>query len=578
MFRFSVRSNRANLINWREWGTEAFEEAQQQGKLVALFITAFWCGFCQRMDETALSDDDVITLLNGFFVPIRVEESQRPDVDLRYNQNGWPTITVLTPDGGQLFTVNYMDTEPFANILARTVNLYKEDKKALLSSASPVHASAGGQQDEEDRAPLGPPLVAEIAGIVEGLADQENGGFGTQFKFLHSEANDFFLYLHEATGESTYLNHITFSLDKLRRSPTFDAQDGGFFRYSSKPDWSEPHPEKLLEDQASLLRTFLRAYLCTGDESQQDTAIMLIDYMDTTLWNESQRAFHGCQDYVRESSGANQTGPMISVIDEYIYCDANAKAASAYLDAWWILGREDCLDRAELALDSLWKNLRATSGGMYHYADGQPHGPGMLTDAVAAGAAFLDAFTVLDQQTYLQRAQDMATEIKKIHRSEQGGFLDISQTGPGNLQIPIAVLTQNAQTASFFVRLADLTGDLSYRQQAVWALKSFPNSHRQFGAFAAGLGHALGRLLALPLAVTIIGEPGSQDVRSLAKAALTRMVHGDLVLRFRKGSGNEPAKADFRVDDRPVASIADAGQITQERISHLIQSSGLTGC
>ena len=139
-------------------------------------------------------------------------------------------------------------------------------------------------------------------------------------------------------------------------------------------------------------------------------------------------------------------------------------------------------------------------------------------------------------------------------------------------------MTQNAQTASFFVRLADLTGDLSYRQQAVWALKSFPNSHRQFGAFAAGFGHALGRLLALPLAVTIIGEPGSQDVRSLAKAALTRMVHGDLVLRFRKGSGNEPAKADFQIDDRPVASIADVGQITQERISNLVQSSRLTGC
>lgn len=74
MFRFSVRPNRANLVNWREWGPEAFQEAQQQGKLVVLFITAFWCGFCQRMDENALSDDDVIALLNGFFVPIRVEE------------------------------------------------------------------------------------------------------------------------------------------------------------------------------------------------------------------------------------------------------------------------------------------------------------------------------------------------------------------------------------------------------------------------------------------------------------------------------------------------------------------------
>ena len=79
-----------------------------------------------------------------------------------------------------------------------------------------------------------------------------------------------------------------------------------------------------------------------------------------------------------------------------------------------------------------------------------------------------------------------------------------------------------------------------------------------------------------PLTVTIIGEPGSQDVQGLAKAALTRMVHGDLVLRFRRGSSNEPAKADFQVDGRPVASIADADQITQERIRHLAQSPGIS--
>ncbi|MAF37311.1 MAG: hypothetical protein CL696_00245, partial [Chloroflexi bacterium] len=113
MFRFSVRPNRAHLIDWREWGEDAFEEARQQDKPVVLFITAFWCGFCQRMDENALSDNETIALLNAFFIPIRVEESQRPDVDLRYNQNGWPSIAILTPDGGHLFTVNYMGTDPF---------------------------------------------------------------------------------------------------------------------------------------------------------------------------------------------------------------------------------------------------------------------------------------------------------------------------------------------------------------------------------------------------------------------------------------------------------------------------------
>jgi uncharacterized protein YyaL (SSP411 family) len=574
MFRFSVRPNRAHLVNWREWGQEAFEEAQEQGKLSVLFITAFWCGFCQRMDENALSDDEVIALLNGFFVPIRVEESQRPDVNLRYNHNGWPTIVFLTPQGDQLYTVNYLDTEPFANLLAKTVNLYQEDKEAILSAASPVRGALGGQREENDWAPLGPSLVAEIAGMVEGLADEDNGGYGTLFKFLHTEANEFFLYLYEATGEHTYLDHVSFTLNKMLRSPTFDSKDGGFFRYSSQPDWSEPHPEKLLEDQAKLLGNFLHCYLLTADDGFRESASGLIHYMDSTLWDETTGAFRGCQDYVREIAGdaSLRPSPLISVIDEYIYCDANAGAASAYLDAWWILGREDCLDRAQQLLEFLWRNFRTPGRAMFHYSDGESWAPGMLTDAVAAGTAYLDAFNVLHREVYLDRAKELAAEVVEIHRSTQGGFLDISQTGPASLQIPIAVLTQNALAAAFFVRLADLTGDLSQREHAVWAVKSFPNSHRQFGAFAAGFGHALGRLLALPMIVTVAGEPGAPEVRALARAALTQLGHGDLVLSFLGEHKTGPARVDVQLRGRLVGSVTDPGKITPEMVKSLDQT------
>ena len=579
MFRFSARPNRAHLVNWREWGTEPFQEAREQGRLVALFITAFWCGFCQRMDEDALSSDEVITLLNGFFVPIRVEESQRPDVDLRYNQNGWPTIVFMTPEGGQLFTVNYMDPDPFANILAKTVNLYQQDKQALLESASPVHGGLGGRQENEDTAPLAPPLLAEIAGMVEGLADRDNGGFGTQFKFLHTEANELLFYLFEATGEAGYLDHVIFTLDKIRRSATFDGKDGGFFRYSSHSDWNEPHPEKLLEDQANLLKNFLHAYLLTGDAGHRESAVGLIEYMASTLWDGSKQAFHGCQDYLREIASpaeASRLSPMVSVIDEYVYCDANARAASAYLDAWWVLGRDDCLERAQQILESLWRDLRAPAGGMFHYSAGEPRAPGMLTDAVAAGTAFLDAYAVTNQQDQLDRAKKLAAEIVDLHRGAQGGFLDISHeislTGPASLQIPIPVLTQNALAAAFFVRLADLTGDLSQRENAVWALESFPNSHRQFGAFAAGFGHALGRLLALPLVVTVAGEPGSQEVRALARAALTQLGHSDVVLRFRQEPGNGPARAEFHFEGRIAGSITRPEQITPDGVRQLGQT------
>ena len=123
-----------------------------------------------------------------------------------------------------------------------------------------------------------------------------------------------------------------------------------------------------------------------------------------------------------------------------------------------------------------------------------------------------------------------------------------------------------------FVRLADLTGDLSQREHAVWAMKSFPNSHRQFGAFAAGFGHALGRLLALPLAVTVAGEPGSAEVRALARAALTQLGHGDVILRFRREDRNVPAKADIQLEGRPVGSITRPEQITPEMVKYLGQA------
>ena len=134
MHRFSVRSNRAHLVDWHEWGQDAFDLAVSVDKPVALFLTAFWCGFCQRMDETTLSNDEVIALLNEYFVPIRVEESQRPDVDLRYNQDGWPTIAFMTPQGDHLFSVNHMAPEPFVDLLAKTVRMYADDRATIDQS------------------------------------------------------------------------------------------------------------------------------------------------------------------------------------------------------------------------------------------------------------------------------------------------------------------------------------------------------------------------------------------------------------------------------------------------------------
>jgi uncharacterized protein YyaL (SSP411 family) len=573
MQRFSPRANRAHLVQWREWGEAAFQEAQEQDKLIVVFLTAFWCGYCQQMDETSLSNKNIHALLNAFFIPIRVEESQRPDVDLRYNQNGWPTIAFLTPLGDPLFSVNYTAPEPFLDLLVKLVDAYQRDQSALLDTGSRNRTEAQARQSREPPARLGPAIVAEIAGMVEGLADATHGGYGTPFKFLHTEANDFLLYLHEVTGDVSHLEHVAFTLQTMRQSRTYDDNDGGFFRYSSKPDWQEPHPEKRLDDQAGLLRNVLRTYLLTGNAAYRGIAEELIDYLNTKLSTSTTPCFFGCQDYVRPALdlAAARRGPqpLISLIDELVYCDANARAASAYLDAWWILGREECKTRALQILERVWKTMRAPDGGMYHFVGGEPLVSGLLMDSVMMGNALLDAYSICGGDEYLARAQHLGEDIARQHRSPDGGFFDISEPGPANLKVPITVFSQNANAALFFVRLADLSGHIAHRKLAHWALKPFPNTHRHHEAFAAGFGQALGRLLALPLRVTLHGTPGDLHLLQLARAALTQLRHGDIVLRFQEDWGCEIPNARLCLGNRQIGPITDPADLSPALATHI---------
>ncbi|HEY5871483.1 MAG TPA: hypothetical protein VI542_38905 [Candidatus Tectomicrobia bacterium] len=361
---------------------------------------------------------------------------------------------------------------------------------------------------------------------------------------------------------------MAFTLEKMRESRTFDHKDGGFFRYSSRPDWREPHPEKLLDDQAGLLRNYLHTYLLTERDAYKETAQGLIGYLNTTLTDPAQPCFWGCQDYVRPglplpTSPPSGPPPLLSLLDQYVYCDANARAASSYLEAWWLLGRDDCRARAEHILQHLWETLRAPTGEMYHYWDGAPHVPGLLMDTTLTGLAMLDAYALLQQPLYLERAMQLGTTIVQRHRSPTGGFFDISEAGPASLQTPITVLTQNARVATFFVRLADLSGHTDYRTLAYWALHSFPNAHRQYEAFSAGFGHALAQLSTLPLYLAITGTPGAPDVLALARSGLTHLRHGNVVLLLHARQDSQPASATVQMGEKQIGPITDPAALAR---------------
>ncbi len=130
-FHFSPRPNRANEIRWSDWSVSAFERAQQEDKPILLAISAVWCHWCHVMDETSYSQPAIIDLINERYVPVRVDNDQRPDINARYNQGGWPTTAFLSPDGALLAGATYLPPEQMQAALDRVATFYKEHRAEI---------------------------------------------------------------------------------------------------------------------------------------------------------------------------------------------------------------------------------------------------------------------------------------------------------------------------------------------------------------------------------------------------------------------------------------------------------------
>jgi uncharacterized protein YyaL (SSP411 family) len=487
--RFSPNPNRAAMIRWFDWGEEAFAAAREQNKPVMLFLCAFWCRYCQRMDEEAFSEMENIALLRAYFISIRAENAQRPDVDVRYNQNGWPTIVFMTPAGEAILAANYLTSEQLQDLLLR---VYMSHQQGAGSAQMTPLPSDGALEPSDPRARLNEAALVEITGRLMAVADRDHGGYGAGQKFIQSELNDFLLARYEATANPGFLNHVCFTLDRMREQGIHDRKEGGYFRTSTGPDWDQPHREKLLAEQAGLITNCLRAYRLTRRPEYARMAEEIIDYLNTKLNDPSTGAFYGCEDFLRVT-GPQQTpaDEFFSVIDKYIYTDANALAIMAYLDAAEILEKADFKERALRALDFLRLHCRNPGGGMYHYFDGSARLDGCVGDQVFMGQALVRAFEKTGEMKYLQEAVELGEMISSRFNNPAGGYFDIGGSGFGLLRFRLTLIEQNGPAASFFLALGAATGHPRWRDAALWALSAFNEDLGSYGVHAAAFGQAL---------------------------------------------------------------------------------------
>ena len=474
-FRFSPRSHNANTINWQTWGQHAFGEAARLDKPIFLLITSSWCQWCHIMDETTLSDPTIITILNRDYVPIRVDSDLRPDVNQRYNQNGWPSVVLLSSEGEILWGGVYVPPQQMLYYLGHIRRYYSEHRQEISEQVRELQDRRFTQKLtqilpttgvrallQEERTAL-VDLPREAGVVLRDLYDEEYGGFKIHphLKFPHPEALELLLMLSEQYKQDDALEMVCYSLEQMVDGGLWDQEEGGFFRYSASSDWSMAHTEKMLEENAALLRLVLLTAQTSQGQRWYDLAKHLITYINATLWLPGIGAFAGSQSADEEYyepgfySRASKQRPLV---DKTIYTSWNARMISAYLLAGKVLNTASLQALALKGLDWLCEHMVHKSGNMYHYMlNGQAELPGQLADQVWMIRALLDAYDLLERKSYLEMAIAlMHFACQELLDDQSGLFYDYVENAQaeGRLAIREQPLIENALAAESLLRMA----------------------------------------------------------------------------------------------------------------------------
>ena len=299
-----------NPVDWYPWGSAAFEKAKTENKPVLLSIGYSACHWCHVMAHESFEDEAIAELMNQYFVNIKVDREERPDLDQIYmnavqmmtHHGGWPMTVFLTPEGVPFYGGTYFPPQDrynmpgFPRVLISIAEAYRNrlddinaTSTSVLKELERVSIAGGSEQ------PIGEDtLDAAYVALIRAY-DSTNGGFGGAPKFPPSMALEFLLRTHARTAKDESRDIVSHTLKKMANGGIYDHLGGGFHRYSVDARWLVPHFEKMLYDNALLSRLYLHYYQLTGDEQARQTAEGTLDYVLREMTNVD-GGFYSTQD------------------------------------------------------------------------------------------------------------------------------------------------------------------------------------------------------------------------------------------------------------------------------------------
>ena len=286
-----------NPVNWRPWSQNALDDAKKEDKLVLVSIGYSSCHWCHVMEEETFEDEEVAKVMNENFVSIKVDREERPDVDQIYmtalqlisGNGGWPLNVITLPNGKPLYGGTYHTKEQWTQVLTKINDLYKNDPDKAAEYADMVASGIAETNIIQPSSNFSLLSKEALNSSVENWRanwDLEKGGDSGSQKFMIPSNLSFLLDYAALSKDEQAKAHVSNTLDQMALGGINDHIAGGFYRYSTDPEWKIPHFEKMLYDNAQALSLYSKAYTIFKKIEYKNVVWETIDFLKNEMKNE----------------------------------------------------------------------------------------------------------------------------------------------------------------------------------------------------------------------------------------------------------------------------------------------------
>jgi uncharacterized protein YyaL (SSP411 family) len=272
-----LQQHRHNPVNWYPWGKVALEKAKKENKLIFLSLGYSTCHWCHVMEEESFTDSEIAKVLNKYFVSIKVDREEYPQIDKKYQQRyrqvhrkrgGWPLSVFLSPKGEVFHLATYIPKEEgygskgLENLLPHFVLLQKD--KQLFDKVINTHRHK--EKNTTSTITLGSKLIEKVVEDIRDTYDSQNGGFSKRPKFPEASKIGLLSNIYRLSDKQHAFDMAKKTLTMMAEGGIYDQIGGGFFRYTTDEQWHIPHFEKMLYTNAELISVYGRLYRMTGNK------------------------------------------------------------------------------------------------------------------------------------------------------------------------------------------------------------------------------------------------------------------------------------------------------------------------